>query len=364
MVSRGLRRLVRKLSISLLSLVIVIGALELACRAAGYAPANYFQWVSDPDVQAISMPDQDTWFGHDDPISGETKLPVRINRYSQRGADYPLEKARSELRLIVLGDSLTFGQGVRDHETIPAYLAERYRPGYSEMHGGPAAARTPHVINAGVNGWSSWHYMRWTQSRIERFRPDLLVVGLFLGNDSDPVTAGHMAVTVPFESQLRNSALYRFLVETYRQRFWKRIEAAKRGISVAELEQNLESYRGVVQSDLPLEEQLDGWLCNSLDYMEQLRDACRTHGVRLACLLIPSHAMLFVKDAPVVYDFVRLRLADLEIDTIECLDPLRQAGEGVWLAWDSGHLNPQGNCIVARALAEGLERLGLLPGPP
>lgn len=338
------RRLGRKLLVSVASLVVVLGGLELVCRLAGFAPGDYFRWMASAELQVVPLPGQQTWFGKDDPAQGGL-LPIRINAHSQRGEDYPLAKAPGELRVVVVGDSLTMGQGVLDDQTYPAVLGELL-----------AAERAGvRVVNAGVNGWTSWHYMRWAQTQLERFRPDVLVIGLFLGNDADPVTAAPQAVGVPLENALRGSALYRFVVATYRKHLWKRVEAAKRGISVEELEAQLDRYRGLLASDLPPDELRRHWERHSIALLEEARDACRAAGVPVACLLIPTWGMVLEQGEPLLHAFVRGRLVELGLPTITCLDALRAAGREAWLPWDEGHLSVGGNRVVARVLAAGLE---------
>lgn len=348
------RRLARKLCLSFASLAVVLGGAELVCRAVGYAPqADTFRWMAHPDLQAVPMPSQDTWLGRDDPATGQVRLPIRINRYSQRGPDYPLQKERGELRIVVVGDSLTMGQGMRDEECYPAVLGELL------------AAQQPErgrvrVVNAGVNGWATWHYMRWAQTQLERFRPDVLVVGLYLGNDMVVPRNAPLAIPVPLENALRGSALYRFLVETYRAYLWKRVEAARRDLSVEELAAELERYKGLAESELSDEDQRVLWERHALPHLAALRDACRKLEVDVAVLLIPSYPMVITDGPPPVYLFLRQRLGELGLATIECLEPVRAAGAVAWLSYDVGHLSVLGNALVAQALRDGLVRLGLL----
>lgn len=347
--------LARKLGLSLASLVVFLGGAELICRAAGYAPASdSFRWMGHPDLQAVPMPNQRTWLGQDDPATGRTRLPITINGYSQRGPDYPLQPEPGELRIIVVGDSLTMGQGVRDEESFPAVLGQLL------ADAGDLELGRPRVVNAGVNGWSTWHYLRWAETQLERFAPDVLVVGLYLGNDMVPPRNAPLAIPVPMENALRGSALYRFLGEKYRAHLWKRIEAARRDLSVAELDAELERYMGLAESDLSDEDQQVLWGRHAIPYLERVRAACSARGVGLAVLLIPSYPLVIVDEPPPVYDFLRGRLQELGLPTILCLEEVRAAGDAAWLSYDVGHLSVLGNRIVAEALRDGLSRLGLV----
>ena len=352
--ARAGRHLIRKLGISLATLIVVVGGAELVCRAAGYAPrTDVIRWMAHPDLQALPMPSQRVWSGQDDPDSGRERICTTINRYSQRGLDYPLGKEPGELRVAIVGDSLTMGKGLDDADCFPQLLRDLYAAQ-------PPAGGAPRVINAGINGWTSWHYMRWAETQLEVFQPDVLVIGLYLGNDMVPAFNAPLAIPVPMENALRGSALYRFLVETYRAHLWKRIEATRRGKTVEELDADLEAYMGKREQDLTEEDQRVLWERNSLANIERARDACRVHGVPLVCLMIPSYPMVLQPEPPAVYGFVRERLEQLEIPVVECFEPIRAAGDGAWQEHDVGHLSALGCGIVAGILRDELARLGLV----
>ncbi len=72
-------------------------------------------------------------------------------------------------RVLVLGDSYTFGLGVNDAETFSCLIS---------------ATRTDiDLVNAGVPGYAPDQEMLWLRDARELFVPDLVVWVLFLGND-------------------------------------------------------------------------------------------------------------------------------------------------------------------------------------
>ncbi len=353
--SKSARRVGKKLLISLVSLAAVLVVLELGSRAAGYGPSDdHPRWMAHPELQAILLPSQELEFGHDDPETGERRLPLRINRYSQRGPDYPLAKPADELRIIVVGDSLTFGPGVLDHQAYPAVLRDLYE---SEPHNG----KRPYVVNAGVNGWASWHYLRWAETQLEKFQPDVLVVGLYLGNDMVLSAGFRETIPVPFEDTLRSSAFYRLLVQKYRTYLWRRVAAARRGMPIEDLDEQLQQYMGLIESKLSPEEQRHLWEKNSIPHLVRIAEACRARGVELVVLVIPSYPMLVFDAEHPTHRFIRGRLVALGIPTVTCLEELRRSHTPIWLPYDKGHFNVDGHGILARTLGRGLQRLGLVP---
>ena len=251
-------KLLRKLAISIASLVVVLGGAELIARVFAPLP-DYYRWMADAEVQIIPLPDQQTFFGKNKPDEGQHLIPIRINHYGQRGPDYPLQKPPGELRIMVLGDSLTMGQGVQDDESFPARLGQLMAAQDGEGH-------SVRVVNAGVNGWTSWHYMRWVETKLPAFDADVVVLALCLGNDMVPPGRGATAIPVPLDNLLRDSALYQLLVHLYRVNMWKRVEAARRDMTLSELEQQMDVYRGFADSELSEADQRLLWEVNALPH--------------------------------------------------------------------------------------------------
>jgi len=77
-------------------------------------------------------------------------------------------------KIVVLGDSYTFGVYVGDDETYPAVLNKRIAT-LSDKY---------QVINAGyTGGWETDQQYVWLKHNITRLHPSLVVLGIFVGND-------------------------------------------------------------------------------------------------------------------------------------------------------------------------------------
>ena len=82
-------------------------------------------------------------------------------------------KVAGELRVLVLGDSMTFGHGVRDDESWPNQL---------EMHLAESPGPKVDVINAAVKGYGTDHQYKFFRDRLVPLRPDVVVLAAY-GND-------------------------------------------------------------------------------------------------------------------------------------------------------------------------------------
>jgi len=104
--------------------------------------------------------------------NNEFDVGVRINNHGFRGKDIRENKKPGIPRVMVIGDSFTFGVGAEEDETIP-FLIEKYLAD---------EGKKTEVINAGFGSYSSiLHYLR-VKDEYLRFKPD---IALYLFDFSD-----------------------------------------------------------------------------------------------------------------------------------------------------------------------------------
>ena len=109
--------------------------------------------------------------------TSEYDVAVRVNAQGFRAdREVPEVPPPGVTRVVAVGDSFTYGQGVEAHEAFPALL-ERALP-------------ATEVVNLGVAGYGTDQQLLMLQSRGLRFRPDAVVLGLYATNvfrNDDPV---------------------------------------------------------------------------------------------------------------------------------------------------------------------------------
>lgn len=123
--------------------------------------------------------------GHEHRAGTEADLQhvhVRINNLGLRGPDVDVASLRNKKVVVLLGDSLTFGWGVSEAETLPGQLQQRLGLNYV-------------VLNAGIGNMNleqlaaRWHDLS------ARLSPDLLVV-LPTMRATDPQQEGRASLLV------------------------------------------------------------------------------------------------------------------------------------------------------------------------
>jgi len=98
-------------------------------------------------------------------------LTYRINEYGFRGPDYPLDKPPGKQRVVLLGDSFTFGEGVRFEDTFGERLEQRLGRDHVE------------VLNLGVGGIDTIEEVSYLRHQGLRFQPDLVIL-VYVLNDA------------------------------------------------------------------------------------------------------------------------------------------------------------------------------------
>lgn len=97
---------------------------------------------------------------------------ITTNSQGYRGPEFSPEKPKGVYRILMLGDSTTFGIGSNDNETFSFQLEQKLKNKNAE------------VINAGfASGLSPDTYYAYLKEKGLKLQPDIVFVNLFLGND-------------------------------------------------------------------------------------------------------------------------------------------------------------------------------------
>jgi hypothetical protein len=333
-------------------------------------------------------------------------VPVRINSRGYRGREYPWEKAAG-FRILGLGDSFAFGFGVEEDDT---YLARLERA---------LAARRVEVINAGLAGMGPDNEARLLAADGPGLRPDLVLVGFYVGNDlvdaatgvartrlrdgtpmvpdailerwyrplrpgrilpqplPRPAPVAGLGLPIPFKDDLRKrSHLYRLVTGRV-----GRLLLMWRGVG-SDGPAPVEEFNPFRQEAFCLRSyppEFDAAWQEATQALGAIKAWCDGHGARLAVVVIPTEAQVY----PERWDDVRRRFAlrdedfDLDkpqrilseyaaasgiplIDLLPVLRAARATGGPLYFRRDI-HWTPRGHAVAADEILLRLDALGLLP---
>jgi len=102
---------------------------------------------------------------------------VRINSLGFRGPEYSISKSDDVFRVIVLGESITFGWGVSENETFQEVLSKNLE---EELD------KEVEVFNLGVPGYVGSQIQEVLFNAGEIYDSDIIIVGYFLDYPNEP----------------------------------------------------------------------------------------------------------------------------------------------------------------------------------
>jgi lysophospholipase L1-like esterase len=370
----GLARAVVSLALAGAALVATLLVLEVAVRVALPQDLAFF------DGSTIKRPSTRPGLRYELIPGGHAAdyvgVPVSINRLGLRDRELAVPKPPGTVRVLGVGDSVTFGYGVRLEETYLKVVEGRLN----------ASARSGvryEVANAGVEECGLDAYYHAVRALAPVLEPDLVLVGIVLNDiqrygDLDRSPRPTRAAVEPGLARrahgvlLRRSQLYFAGVLAARSLLYR-----LHVLDVADLYGS--PLRALRRDDEPLAR---AW-ASSLHVLEHLVTLARAGGLRLVLVLFPVEVQLdqaaiarYRSDYGVTVPVQALdgepqrRLlafgAAHDVPVIDLLPALRAAGStDLYLRtgpirFDPVHLSPRGHRIVGEAIYRALSERGLL----
>ena len=203
-----MNRITKRIATSVLATLVSVAMLGIAIEIWTRATWNEHRgtpgfFLSDPSRLQRLAPGYRGWFGG---------VPVTINQLGFRDhREYALEKSPRTFRILVLGDSVTFGDGSVFEHTYPFLLEQKLKAWRPDIDW--------QVWNAAVPGYNTSQELAHLLDEGPRFQPDLVIVGFF---ENDFI--GNYAVRAPGVSARARSVVLSFLYRhVYSTELYKRL---------------------------------------------------------------------------------------------------------------------------------------------
>ena len=356
-----MRRGVANTLLAIASVAVTLGVLELGL--ALFHPIQFsieknMYFEPDPHTGYRLKPNGKGMFGGG--------IPANTNSFGHRSDEIEPFKGPGVVRILVLGDSYTVGASVEQSETYASVLQEL-------LNRAEGASRRFEVINAGVGGWSPFQYAQYYEHYGPELEPDMVVVGLFVGNDVDrPIENVEQLQTAVMGRRISREAAGNPLV-------WLRVwlhENSHLGRLVFRQSRPPFSYRRESCDELPAfliriergrrdihlkdSDRLAARVSGAVRQIERIQTLTAQAGIPLLVLVFPDENQLnptlqeLVFHEPDLYDLElpqSLLKARFEEAGIESLD-LRPAllADDRCLFQNDTHWIPEGHRVVAEAV--------------
>ena len=339
-------------ALTLLEVVAHVAERARLASARGYienlpakTPKSLYYWTR---MGKRTVPDLDVMLV-DHPVS-RRNIRVRTNDLGLRGAPVPPRESE-ELRVLVLGDSVTFADQVEEGETFVVGVESGLRS--------RRGARPVRVLNAGGPSLGTLDQAAWLGELAPALRPDVVVLGFYL-NDSAGQVRYPDVLRIPGWWPWRYSAEWAaarwaqirhrsVLAERYRwvheflERRWVDDEPAYHRLVALASEDWGAAWR---EESWPVVEQ-------GLRHMQALGDR---HGFRLVVAVLPVSVQAESRvndDRPQRH--ARALTDQLGVPSVDLLPALRGAPSSLF--YDQCHLRPAGHARVAERLTAFLAEL-------
>jgi len=336
-------------------------------------------WVYDTELAYRNRPNKVMTLAR----MGRAGDQVRINRHGHHDFDFPVEKPAGELRGLLLGDSITMGEGVTREETFASRLEKRL-----DERG--TGHRAHQMINAGVNGYTTFQELG-TLKRSLVFQPDFVVLGFCMNDVTEPFVQnrdyGGTGLDYHGVLQTRSSLLGYLFNETGFGRLLQKVRSRSASRQAAVLKEAYDIRAMALEGranprfreawDIVLEdlaafdaftrERKLPWMLLVFPYTFQLSEHEARDPQRILRDFASERGVPFV-------DFTEV-FENLVYDDPVVLSTLRSRGYDAaqverFYTWkireyflDADHLTPRGHEVVAGVLADALDRAGLLAPP-
>ncbi|HTL48895.1 MAG TPA: GDSL-type esterase/lipase family protein [Verrucomicrobiae bacterium] len=305
-----------------------------------------------------------------------------ISPQGLRDRVFEIPKPAGTFRILALGDSVTYGLFVPAEKSFPKQLERVLKENHPRLE----------VMNAGVNGYSTYNEAGFYQALGASFAPDLVLLGFCPNDITDPTLHWHdregyfrnlpqEAFPDPERHRLEvaprfygRGGLPRFLEHAALYRFWetrKTVALARDKRFEPAAGKNWPVYVADDDTDATLlsltrpDSKEWQWLGGQLIRLDK---AVKEKGGRLVVLVLP---LSYQTEPGYPFHPETVFLEFCRQNQIACWDPLpalrEKGGPSLYMGrhryhpHDVWHFSEKGNAVVAGALADFLEAENLVP---
>ncbi|MGB0911296.1 MAG: SGNH/GDSL hydrolase family protein [Nitrospirales bacterium] len=310
---------------AVMSLFIVFGFFEVYVRITQTNVENFDieMWRYARDVKRVSdIPGM----GHEHVpnTSGVyMSVPVTINSVGWRDKEYSIEKPPNTLRIMMLGDSVTFGWGALP-EGVTSYVLESLL-----NHG--EGQRQYEVLNTGIGNTNTAMQTAYFLHEGFRYQPDVVVLNYFI-NDAEPTPSRRQSFLV------EHSYAAVFLagrVDVFMRSYFERGDWQA-------------YYKNLYKP------RQSGWKNAQLS-LEQLVNFCRERNIKLMIVNYPELHQLASYPFQEVTDLIAKQAMKYNVPFLDLLPAVvNEAPRSLWVSSTDAHPNGKAGSLFATRLKRAL----------
>lgn len=324
----------KKILLGLLPILVLCVLLEGTLRVVS--------WHRDvgTTIAAPVIPDKDLIWK----LAPQQSGPYKTNEYGLRDTPLNLRAAR---KILLLGDSVSWGDGVKEIERIYPYVLEQL---LSRRDG-----KTYEVINSSVLGYSTFQQYRYLELNGLQFEPDMIVLQFCLNDVVERYDSlfeyGGDNIFMGVDTRSAIQGVYGWLLRNSRA-----YEAGVRWLKT--LSRKKQAYRVEAMTvDMPSQEIQEAWRLTLVE-IENIRKFSDKAGIPFLLVVFPY---AFQLDDPAKFNQPQLLLkryasekAVRIVDLLPDFAEFQAKSQSVTLFYDQNHLTIEGHQLAAELLSDRL----------
>ncbi|MBZ0266033.1 SGNH/GDSL hydrolase family protein [bacterium] len=277
--SKILKRLNAKplaLNISLLLIVLFLPTILLEISLAPFVGFHQRTSIFQQDNQRIwklKPNSSGRWGG----------VPVKINSEGLRGEVIPKQRVNDNLRLLFLGDSVTFGYLLEhDQSTIPSKVKS-----FLEQEIGDSIE----AINAGIGGYSPWQSRLFLEEEGLDYHPDIIILTIVLNDFTQKFSLDRFGGFWKGYQLAMNSQYFFSRMENHSNLLtWLRRKAQQKSYGFNPVERAEELEYGMLQEivDAVPSDRANEAINLTLSEIEKISDMCTMNNIEFLLVFYPA----------------------------------------------------------------------------
>jgi len=293
-------------------------------------------WIYDKNLDYKNRPN---FRGH---FSGQlyNSIEININSLGLRDYEFKLAKDPDVNRILVVGDSITFGPAVRLEDTYVKQTEKLLRYSNTQPY---------QVINAGVSGYHFEHYYLFIKENIDKFDTDHIIIG-FCINDVRPkdIVRPRYVVRERLKPQITSSLKHDIKKLIKKSPSFQLFSYLKFSNTYNRKNYNTRWITSVMKSW-----NNEGLVEKFIDMLEEIKRLTVERGIKLSVIIFPEMNQLidYHKYGAPREKLIEI-LENLNIAYLDLYDTFRQKEDfsNYYLKGDTIHFTPDGHKIIAEEL--------------
>ena len=281
----------------------------------------------------------------------DNEIEHRTNSSGLRGPEFQKAKSPETLRLMFLGDSFTFGEGVRFEHTYPEVAAPLLRAKLPK-------GRRVEAYNFGVGGYNTTQSLDLLRMTLKPFSPDIVVLG-YVPNDAEPPLYLYDPATNSISRRPRQKKVPEGRDDVPPDRLLFQLRTSQ---LVWQFRDNRRRSQATVAYYRSLyEEPSTGWLQSRLA-LQQISEICGSHDIPFCVLLFPIlHELTDNYPLRDIHDKIAQEVNHCGAIFVDLFPKLKgMDAHDLWVHPTDQHPNEKVHAIAAKALVDALKAHGVL----